>query len=416
MKKLLSVTLFTGLLTLVRMAAGFFIAKVVAVYTGPTGMGMLGQVQSMITAMNGVVTSPVGNGVVRFTAQNHNDGFDACAPWWRAALRWALCLFLLIAPASIIFSKSISLYLFSETEYYWLVIVSCVVLPFSIVNTFAISIINGQQLYKRYVTAGMISVVISTAVMIILIANWNLRGALLAAALNLSISGVVMLIISIKQPWLKLRYFFGRVEKENTKSILSYVLMSLTSALVMPLALVFIRNIMVDHLGWEQTGLWQAVWKISEAYLAIITLALSAYYLPKLSGLTSLLEIKKEIKTTALVIMPLVCLMAFGIYLLRDVAITVLFTEKFREARDIFAIQLIGDVLKILSWLYAFPMLAKGAAKWFISSEIFFSLSFVILSYFFIIHFGIQGASIGFACNYLLYFIFVFFNLKRIVR
>lgn len=416
MKKLLSVTLFTGLLTLVRMAAGFFIAKVVAVYTGPTGMGMLGQVQSMITAMNGVVTSPVGNGVVRFTAQNHNDGFDACAPWWRAALRWALCLFLLIAPASIIFSKSISLYLFSETEYYWLVIISCVVLPFSIVNTFAISIINGQQLYKRYVAAGMVSVIISTAVMIILIANWNLRGALLAAALNLSISGLVMLIISIKQPWLKLKYFFGRVEKENTKSILSYVLMSLTSALVMPLALVFIRNIMVDQLGWEQTGLWQAVWKISEAYLAIITLALSAYYLPKLSSLTSLPEIKKEIKTTALVIMPLVCLMAFGIYLLRDVAITVLFTEKFREARDIFAIQLIGDVLKILSWLYAFPMLAKGAAKWFISSEIFFSLSFVILSYFFIIHFGIQGASIGFACNYLLYFIFVFFNLKRIVR
>lgn len=416
MKKLLSVTFFTGLLTLVRMAAGFFIAKVVAVYTGPAGMGMLGQVQSMITAINGVVTSPVGNGVVRFTSQNYSDGYEACAPWWRAALKWSLCLFLLIFPISVVFSKTISTYLFSEPKYYWLVIVSCAALPFSVINTLTVSIINGQQLYKRYVAAGMLSVVISTCVMIFLITKWNLNGALLAAALNLSIAGLVMFVISIRQPWLKIKFFLGKTEKEHLKLISSYVLMSITSALAMPIALVFIRNIMVSQLGWELTGLWQAVWKISEVYLAVITLALSTYYLPKLSGLSSLSEIRKEIRTTALIIMPLVCLMALCIYLLRDVAITILFTEEFREARDIFAIQLIGDVLKILAWLYAFPMLAKGATKWFIFSEIFFSLTFVALSYYFITSYGIQGASIGFACNYFLYFLFVYFNLNKIAR
>ena len=48
MKRLLKVTAMTGLLTLLRMAMGFVIAKVVAVYTGPAGMAMLGQVQSKI--------------------------------------------------------------------------------------------------------------------------------------------------------------------------------------------------------------------------------------------------------------------------------------------------------------------------------------------------------------------------------
>ncbi|HIH6830085.1 TPA: O-antigen flippase, partial [Enterobacter hormaechei] len=43
MKKLLSVTFFTGLLTLSRMMAGFLISKVIAVYTGTTGMALLGQ-------------------------------------------------------------------------------------------------------------------------------------------------------------------------------------------------------------------------------------------------------------------------------------------------------------------------------------------------------------------------------------
>lgn len=416
MKKLLSVTFFTALLTLVRMGMGFVIAKVVAVYTGPAGMGMLGQVQSMVTALNGVVTSPVGSGVVRYTSQNHQQGFENCAPWWRAAVRWAIIIFLIAFPLALVFSKPISYFLFKDTAYYWLVIVACSVLPFSILNTLSISIINGQQLYKRYVAVGMISVTISSIVMICLIIQWNLNGALLAAAINLSVSGIVMLVISIRQPWLRVKYFFGKYSAENFRGISSYVIMAITSALAMPLALVLIRNIMSSKLGWEVTGLWQAVWKISEVYLAVITMALSTYYLPKLSNIKELAEIKKEITNTAFIIMPLVCVMALVVYLLRDVAITILFTEEFRGARDIFAIQLIGDVLKILSWLYAFPMLARGATKWFVSSEVFFSGTLVLFSYFFISKYGVQGASIAFAINYLIYFTFVYVNLNKFAR
>ncbi|YCH29283.1 O-antigen translocase [Erwinia sp. D4-22] len=416
MRKLLSVTMFTGLLTLARMGAGFLIAKVVAVYTGPTGMAMLGQLQSMITALNGVATSPVGNGVVRYTSQNIELGLDNCSQWWRAGLIWALTIFLLLFPLGVFFSKEISLYLFNEPLYYWLVIVSCAVLPLSIINTLFVSIINGQKLYRTYVTVGFISVSMSTVVMLLFIVKWNLSGALLAGALNSAVAGVVMVILSIRQPWLRLRYFFGKVKRERLREIFNYLLMSITSALAMPLALVLVRNIMIEHAGWTETGLWQAVWKISEAYLAVITLALSTYYLPRLSELKNLQEIRFEISRTALIIMPIVCLMATSIYLLRDVAISVLFTEQFRDARNIFLIQLFGDVIKILSWLYAFPMLARGATRWFVCSEVFFSITFIALSYYFIVKFGVQGASIAFAINYFLYFIFVYLNLNKFAR
>ena len=69
MKRLLKVTAMTGLLTLLRMAMGFVIAKVVAIYTGPTGMAMLGQVQSMVGSLNGIINAPAGSGVVCFTAE-----------------------------------------------------------------------------------------------------------------------------------------------------------------------------------------------------------------------------------------------------------------------------------------------------------------------------------------------------------
>lgn len=42
--------------------------------------------------------------------------------------------------------------------------------------------------------------------------------------------------------------------------------------------------------------------------------------------------------------------MALSIYLFRDLVITVLFTEQFRSARELFLLQLVGDVIKLLGF------------------------------------------------------------------
>lgn len=142
--------------------------------------------------------------------------------------------------------------------------------------------------------------------------------------------------------------------------------MATTTALTAPIALIGVRNVLISHVGWEEAGQWQAVWKISEVYLGVITIALSTYYLPKLSTLKGVENIRAEINQTAKIIIPIAAIMALGVYLFRDLAISLLFTEAFRSARELFAIQLIGDVIKITSWLYAYPMLSRGATKWFV--------------------------------------------------
>ncbi|ECE3894745.1 O-antigen flippase, partial [Salmonella enterica] len=68
MKKIFKVTALSGLLTLLKMIMGFIIAKIIAIYTGPAGMAMLGQIQSIINSFNGIINSPVSSGIVRFTA------------------------------------------------------------------------------------------------------------------------------------------------------------------------------------------------------------------------------------------------------------------------------------------------------------------------------------------------------------
>ncbi|HIF9399492.1 TPA: O-antigen translocase [Photobacterium damselae] len=416
MKRLLSVTSFTALLSILRMCTGVIIAKIIAIYAGPTGMAMLGQIQSGIGILNGIINAPLGSSIVRYTAENSADSFDKCAPWWRASVHWVVTLLLIIIPIGCLLSEKLSVWLFNNDDYYWIIIIACWVLPFVAMNTLITSVINGLQKYKFFVILGMTSNIISTFIMIILIYNYNIKGALVAAVINNAVAGLIMILAVLKQPWFKLKYWWGKTETDNRKKIASYMLMAITSTLTVPVSMIIIRNIMITNLGWEVTGQWQAVWKISEVYLAVITMSLGTYYLPKLSSLKNKNDIENEIKKTAITVMPIVILLALCVYFLRDVAIQFLFTKEFSEAKNLFALQLCGDVMKILSWLYAYPMLSSGAARWYIGSELLFSFLLIILSWSLVPIYGAQGANLAYLINYILYFSFVFFNLPKFIK
>lgn len=416
MKRLLKVTAMTGLLTLFRMSAGFAVAKVVAIYTGPSGLALLGQLQNLINTFIAVVNAPVGNGVVRYTAENCHDGYNSCAPWWRASIQWGIGLSLVLMVLGCFWAKDIAIWALGDPKYYWLILLTSVFLPFAALGTLINSIVNGQQLYKRYVSMGFISTLVASALMIGLIVFGGLYGALIAASIQMGLIGVVLCIVSIQLPWFKLKYFFGETTRKCQREIGIYIVMAGTTAVTMPLALLFIRKILVANVGWDGAGQWQAVWKISEVYLGVITMALGTYYLPRLSSLDSYKSIKHEVFQTIKVVMPLVVMMAFVIYLLKDIIILLLFTSEFAQARELFSIQLLGDVLKILSWLFAYVMLAKGTIKWFVSTEVICTLTFVALSYFLIPIYQLNGVTIAYAINYFMYLCLISLNLKKIVR
>ena len=407
MKRLLSVTAFSALLTLLRMVVGFVIAKVIAVYTGPSGMAMLGQIQSLVNGLNGLVTAPAGSGLVRYTAQYHLRGFAACAPWWRASIRWVLILLLCSITLVVLFRKNIALWLLGDLVYADLIILTALALPFSAFGVIVNSVINGQQHYRRYIILGMLSVLISSSVMICMVMWGGLKGALLAIPIQSGLIGFVLVLSSLRQPWMRMRYWWGNTGNKQKRSIAEYFLMVLTSALTLPISLILVRKILASYAGWEQAGHWQAVWKISEVYLSVITIAISTYYLPKLSALTIISEIKNETQKAILIIIPIVVSLAVGIYFLRDIVIMLLFTKSFTAARDLFAIQLTGDVVKVLSWLYAYSMFTRKMTKWVISTEIAFSCLFVLLSLLFVSAWGVQGANYAYLLNYILYFAFV---------
>lgn len=409
MKKLLKVTAMTGSLTLVKMLMGFIIAKVVAIYTGPSGMAMLGQIQSVVTSLNGLVNAPTSNGIIKYTAEFSPKGTEACVPWWRASVHWAMVISILAIAITISFSTRLSGWLFDNTEYAWLLIICACSLPLVTLGTLLTSIINGKQQYRQYIKVGMFSTLVTAGIMIYMVISYGIQGALVAAALQNAIVGIVMLVLNLKQSWFSFNNFWGKVERKYLFGLGHYILMAITTALTVPISFIFVRNEIITNTSWVDAGQWQAVWRISETYLSVLTIALGTYYLPKLSTLSSRSEMQTEIINTLKIVIPFAILSAGAVFIFRDLIIKILFTDEFKGARDLFLIQLCGDVVKIVSWVIAYPMLSNVKTKLYIFSEIFFSLTFVLFTQYFVSKLGVQGANYAYLTNYSLYLVSMIF-------
>ena len=408
---LIKTSVLSAISTIIRVIAGFVSVKVVAVYIGPSGLALVGQMQSFIGMMSSVASAGIGSGVVKYTAE-HDADESAKQKIWSSALKISLVLVVPMAVAIIFLAEYLSLKLLHTREYSSIFIVFAVSLVFFVLNGLLGSILNGQKEIKRLTLLNIAGAVFGLGVTIVLVMNHGLYGALLAGIVSQSIVFFITLGFVLKSSWFKLSLFLGSLDEAYTKKLLKYSAMALTSAISIPLSHMYLRDYIGTHIGWDEAGYWQAIWRISETYLMLVTTTLSIYYLPKLSSLQGRSELRDELLHGYKIIMPLVIVMALGIYLFRDVVITLLFTPKFAPMAELFLYQLIGDVFKIASWLLGYIMVAKAMTRLFIVSELIFVLSFVLLSVVFMHLYGIIGMTVGFMVNYMLYLVFLYFGLR----
>jgi PST family polysaccharide transporter len=148
----------------------------------------------------------------------------------------------------------------------------------------------------------------------------------------------------------------------------------------------------------------------------IITSSFGVYYLPRLSELKTGIEIKKEIKTAYKVIIPCMAAGLTAVYFGRFLIIDILFSNDFREMSGLFFWHLVGDFLKIASWLIAYLLHAKSMTRLFIATEIFFTASYVGLAIFSSELIGLNGVVLGYAINYSIYLTTVYFLVYRRIK
>lgn len=413
---LLKTSVLNGVAVLIKTITLFVLNKILAVYLGPTGYAALGQFQNFIQMVTTFAGSAINTAVIKYTAEYHEDESKQRAIW-KTAGSIVFVFSLMFAFLILIFQRQLSLYIFHTLEYQTVFVWFAVFLLFFNFNTLFLAILNGKKEILKLVLANIAGSLFALIVTSILAIKLHLYGALIALSIYQSIAFIVTLFLCYRADWFKFSSLFGKIDLEITKKLSSFIWMALVSAICVPLSQILIRAYLSQEFGLAYAGYWEAMIRLSTVYLMLVTTTLGVYYLPRLSELKMIDEIKKEVYLGYKFLFPLAVAGGVVIFVLRDLIINVLFSPSFAPMQSLFFWQMMGDALKIGSWILAYLMLSKAMTKLYISTEIIFTLSLIALTYVCTQLFGFEGVSMAHFINYGMYWVvisfFIFKSLKQ---
>lgn len=413
---LLKTSVLNGIAVLIKTVTLFLLNKILAVYVGPSGYAAIGQFQNFIQMITAFSGSAINTAIIKYTAEYYGDETKQRAIW-KTAGSIVFLFSLIFSILIILFQQQLSVYIFHTTEYESVFVWFAVFLLLFNFNALFLAILNGKKEILKLVIANIAGSVFALIITSILAIQLKLYGALVGLSIYQSLAFFVTLLLCYRADWFRFSYLLGKINSEISKKFAAFALMALVSALCVPLSQMLIRSHLTNEFGLVYAGYWEAMIRLSAAYLMMITTILGVYYLPRLAELQNILDIKKEVYLGYKFIFPLALLGGLSVYLLRDWIIVILFSESFLPMRELVLGQMIGDSLKIGSWILAYLMLSKAMTKLFIITEILFTITLVVFTYIATDIWGFIGVIIAYLINYAVYWlvmsVFVFKQLRE---
>lgn len=408
-------SVWTAASTLVKIAAGLIIIKMLAVSFGPSGVGLAGNFRQLVTVLGVLAGAGIFNGVTKYIAQYHDDPQQLQRVIGTSSAM-VLGFSSLLAIVFVVAAEPVSEALFDSADHQGLVrLVALVQMGIAWANL-SLAILKGFRDAAGNALALIIGSLIGVVAYYLCYSLGGYSGALFGLALVPALIMIPALAVLIKRGYFPLGYLRPCWDRVLASHLGKFTLMALITSVTLPVAYVMMRNLLAKYYSWDEVGLWQGVSSISDAYLQFITASFSVWLLPTLSRIKEKQQLTSEVVKALKFVLPVVACASLLVWLLRDFAIWLLFSSQFIGMRDLFAWQLVGDVLKVASYVFGYLIIAKAALRFYILAEISQFILLTGFSHWLIPAHGAAGAAQAYMATYIVYFTLccgVFFVYRR---
>lgn len=402
---LLKITLLNSASVVLRISVGFITSKFIALFVGPAGMALVANFRNFMSSVQAGTSLGFDTGLVKYVAEN-KDNQHHLKKIIATIFLFVALLCCSISVVIFVLSDYLNLLIFSKAyNYSFIFKVFAFALPFYVGSVFLLSIINGLGCFKKVLLVNCIGYLIGLVVTILFIYYLQVTGALLSIFITPSLLFFISFYfmqteLKIMQ-FVKIQFFDFNIIKQFS----SYTAMVLVSSIIGPLVFIIIRKNLIDQLGINAAGFWEAITRIASYYMLFITTILSLYFLPKLSAANSKRETNALFLNYFKMIMPLFGLGLLVLYFLRFFLIKLLLTNAFLPTEQLFFWQLLGDFFRAASYILAFQFYAKKLTKAFIISEIVSLTILYFSSIYLVMLYGFKGIAMAHCVTYIVYFI-----------
>lgn len=404
----------TSVSTLVKMLTGFVSVKVVASIIGPAGVALVGQLNNFATIAMSLSSGGINNGITKYISEFKNDE-GKVRTYLSTALRITVICSLCVGVAMIVLNRLLSQLILQTEEYWYVFLIFGFTILLYALNLMLLSIVNGFKEFKKYVKINIANSVVGLCFTLVFVLTLGLPGALVSAVTYQSVMLFITMWMVRKSSWAAWSNFKERLNRLASKQYFKYTLMTLTTAATLPISQLLLRSYVISEISPIEAGWWEAMNRLSNMYLMVITTSFTVYYMPRLSELSDKYELRREIFKAYKLIVPILIVGFALIYLFRHLIIRILFSPEFLPMENLFIWQLIGDFFKICSWLLAFIMVAKAMSKAYIATEIIFALLYIAFGFVFIRMNGVVGITQAYLLNFVMYMICMIILFRGII-
>ena len=410
--KLLKTSALALAATMIRVISELIVNKFVSVLLGPAGLATVAQFRNFVRVAMDVAQGATTIGVTKYSAEYGKE--DARLPkLFSSATKIALLGSVLIGLLITVFSTPLSIWLLGSTDFKYLFIIFGFLLVFFVLNNLLLSMMHGLKEINRYISINIMQSIYFLASTPLLIYLFGINGALIAIATSPAVAFLIVLYKVRKHKTICFLNLTRRFDNQEAKKLMKFSAMSLSSAALVSVTLIFVRNYITTELGEDQVGYWQGMWYISTAHVMVLASTITIYYLPRISEITDVHELKPQIVLVAKLLVPAIILSSVIAYVAKDYIIVLLYSSEFMPMAKLFGWQLAGDCVKLVSLLYALVITTRGLVFKYILSEVLSHATFYLLIVVLVSTNGLIGTSVAYFVTNCLYLVLMVWLVKQ---
>lgn len=413
--QILRASAIMGSSSAVSIVGGIIRAKVMAVLLGPTGIGLMGLLQSILTTAGTVSGMGLASSGVRQIAEAHAEGDPERLAYTRGALWYgALVLGFLGALALVVFRKHIATLALGETRYAADVAWLGIGVWASTVSGAQTAFLNGLRRLGDLARVNILGALVGMAVAVLAVWQWRETGVVIAVV------SAPMATLAVSW-WLTRRIPFAPVRVSWRPltgpwgDLFRLGIVFMTTALMTVGAQFLVRLIITRTLGLAATGHFQAAWSISMLYLGFVLQAMGTDYYPRLTAVAKDRDaMNNAVNQQAEVALLLAGPVILGMLTLAPQVVGLLYSAAFGETVGVLRWQVLGDLFKVASWPMGFILLAQARSRTFFFTELAWNVVYVGLVWFGLNVWGLEATGIAFLLGYVFYFCLIWAIVRRV--
>ena len=380
MKELIQAISKTGFASAVTIFTGIVCTKVLALVTGPTGVGLINILRQMVAFFLIPATINGNNAIVQGISKRHSKMSQI---QYQSVVFWLVALLTLATAAGmVLWARPIASYFFKSPTQTEVAVIRFLAVPTVLTagSYYVKALINGYRAIGRLALVD-VSAAVSTLLLVYPVARLIAARHNTAFILYLALPQLVAVIFGVaflnrmgRQRILGLKALDRALFWSETRYFVSFSATLMGTGLMLQGTVLAIQAVVANQMTIAAVGVFSAGWALSTRYLSLVTNSFGTYYLPTLTGVRDAVERDSLIcnmqRVVILLLTPLlVLLIAF-----KPMVVRLLYTEDFLPAVDIIQWMLIADYLRFSAWTVGMLLLSERQLKVFFWKEILLQL------------------------------------------